>query len=86
MENKTTIVVGLHPFTREQKVTVYEDNKILNEAYPILDNLVNVVNGFCSQYNIDKIYLCGSTDFAIKYKKDMNSKFSINVPIEIISE
>ena len=86
MENKTTVVVGLHPFTREQTVTIFNGKNPIDKAFPTLDNVVDIVNGFCSQYNIDKIYLCGSTDFAIKYKKDMNSKFSINVPIEIISE
>ena len=86
MENEKTIVVGLHPFTREQTVTIFNGKNPIDKAFPTLDNVVDIVNGFCSQYQINKIYLCGSKDFAIKYKKDMNSKFSINIPIEIITE
>lgn len=77
------IIVDFRPFALEQNIQVYVNGECVRTAKVDIGRITDVCYGFCHEYNIDKIDLCGSTDYLKKFQSELGTKFSENVNIEI---
>lgn len=78
------MIVLFRPFVREQRIMIYNDDDCITEIKVPIEQVVDTINGLKSQYQIDKINLCGNLSFMEKYYKELNTKFSNNIKIEMI--
>lgn len=87
--DRNRIVVNFHPFMVSQEVICYvnggQNKKI---SWVPLDEVINQINYYCNEYNtIDKIYLCGNTNFVKKFQKDFMTKYANNrIEIAIVEK
>lgn len=78
------IICVFRPFTMNQNVMVYINGECVKTVSVDVDRIIDVVNGFKNQYNIDKIELCGNQSYLSKFQAEMNSKFGNSCEINVI--
>lgn len=72
------IIVNFNPFMLEQSVLMYSDGNCIEEIHSPIDRVTDVVMGLKNKYNVDRIDLCGNSDYLSRFKAEMNLKFGNN--------
>ena len=74
------IVAPIHPFIRQQEISVYIDGECVKVEKCTLDNMCDVIYGLCEKYDIDRVDFQGGQLYALKFKDEfLVNKFGAKV-------
>lgn len=69
------IIVNFQPFVVEQEILVYTNGECVYQAKVEIDRVPSVVKGLKNKFNIDKIDLCGNSQYLSRFKAELGSEF-----------
>ena len=77
------VVAIIHPFVREQEISVYINSECVKVINVTLDKMDKEIYRLCEQFDIDKVNFVGGQLYALKFKDEfITNKFG-NKNIEV---
>ena len=77
------VVATIHPFVLGQEIMVYINGKCERVVECTLDNMVDIIEELCKEYDITKVNFIGGQLYALKFKDKLVAKKFNNKSIEV---
>lgn len=63
------LIVSIHPFIRQQNISIYKNGECIKICQCTLDDMEKTVVALCKEYSIDNVDTIGGQLFALKLKE-----------------
>lgn len=78
------IVANFTSFTLNHKISVYQDDDIIEEVKAMADEMPTIIKGLKTKYDVDEINLIGNSEYLKKIQEKLSTEFS-QTDIKIIT-
>lgn len=70
------IIINIKPFSLQQEISVYKEDKCINNSKSTLEEMNDNITMLKHKYNVEEIHFYGSKDFISKYATDLKTNFN----------